>query len=281
MGVDYRWRPAIAAGLLALATTAAADDAVPAGEPRWEWGLGLGAAWLRDYPGSGHYGAYALPYPWITWRSERVRLGREGGRGVLWRTPAFTLDAVLSANPPSDTGDNPERAGMDDLDALVEPGLRLRWRTWTSGSGWRIDTRLTLRQSYAVDGGLQSLGGRVEPGFSAEHALRGRWSWGGSITASFGERGWQDYFYGVDPEFATPDRPAYEAPGGFGGMQYNLRLSRRGDATAGSLFVRLEDLTGASFIDSPLVSERHGWSVGINLTRRMGASRQQVKPEEY
>src|SRR3989338_4407412 len=88
---------ALGLGVASLLTPAIAGAAVdvPADErtapheeraaPQWEWGLGVAAAWLRDYPGSRHYGAYGLPFPWITWRSERVMVGREGGRGVLWR----------------------------------------------------------------------------------------------------------------------------------------------------------------------------------------------------
>lgn len=270
------------------ATPATATSATPSpggaprALPRWEWGLGVAAAWVRDYPGSEHSSTYGLPYPWFTWRSDRVLLGQEGGRGVLWRRPSLAVDAVLSANPPSSTGDNPERAGMPDLHALVEPGLRLRWQAWSSADGrWRLNVRLPWRGALAIyDGGLHGIGSRIEPGLSLDHRLGGGWSWGMSAAATFAERAYHDYFYGVAPDYATATRPAYEADGGYGGTQLGWRLSRRSGVDSVSLFVRMEWLEGASFADSPLVSTPVGWTVGLNLSRRFGASTHLVNADE-
>lgn len=250
--------------------------------PHWEWGLGVAAAWLRDYPGSRHYGAYGLPYPWFTWRSDRIQVGREGTRGILWRGNGIALDAVLNANPPADPGDNPERAGMATLHALVEPGLRLRWRAWDSQDGrWRLDLRLPVRMSYMVyNGGFHALGRRIEPGLSIERRLNGPWSWSASTAATFADGSYQDYFYGVDAAEVTPTRPAYEAAGGFGGLQAGLRLSWRGAESRAGVFVRIESLHGASFADSPLVSTPVGITAGLNWSRRFGASRRVVDSDE-
>lgn len=273
---------AAAAPSEAAAATAPPPGSAPRALPRWEWGLGLAAAWVRDYPGSEHASTYGLPYPWFIWRSDRVLLGQEGGRGVLWRRPALAVDAVLSANPPSSTGDNPERAGMPDLHALVEPGLRLRWQAWSSGDRrWRLNVRLPWRAALAIhDGGLHNVGSRIEPGVSLDHRLGGGWSWGVSAAATFAERAYQDYFYGVDPAYVTATRPAYEADGGYGGTQLGWRLSRRSGVDSVSLFVRAEILDHASFADSPLVSTPVGWTVGLNLSRRFGASTHLVNADE-
>lgn len=274
--------PVPAATAPAAASAAPPAGGAPRGLPRWEWGLGIAGAWVRDYPGSEHYSTYGLPYPWFTWRSDRVLLGHEGGRGVLWRRPALAVDAVLSANPPSSTGDNPERAGMPDLHALLEPGLRLRWQAWSSADGrWRLNVRLPWRAALAIyDGGLHNVGSRIEPGLSLDHRLGGGWSWGMSAAATFAERAYQDYFYGVDPAYATATRPAYEADGGYGGSHLTWRLSRRSGVSSASLFVRAELLDDASFADSPLVSTPVGWTIGFNLSRRFGASTHLVNADE-
>ena len=43
----------------------------------------------------------------------------------------------------------------------------------------------------------------------------------------FSDRRYNQYFYGVDPAFATAARPAYNAGGGYGGAQFIMSLSKR------------------------------------------------------
>jgi len=47
----------------------------------------------------------------------------------------------------------------------------------------------------------------------------GGWKLGALIGPHFGNQRQHQYFYGVAPEFATPERPAYDAPGGYSGWR--------------------------------------------------------------
>jgi outer membrane protein len=244
--------------------------------PRWEWGVGLAAAHLRDYPGSSHSGTYALPVPWFIWRSDRVEVGREGGRGVIYRSAQRELDFTLMANPPADIDDNPERAGMESLDPVLEPGLRMRWR-FPLGD-WRLGVQLPVRYALSVGDHFRSdgLGLHVEPGVSVDRALMPGWAWSMSLAAGFAEADYSDYYYGVSPADATAQRPAYAAPGGYAGWLASTRLSwRSGNFSAGG-FLRYEHVGDASFSDSPLVTKNHGVTLGANATWRLGQSRDSV-----
>lgn len=251
--------------------------------PRWEWGAGIGGAWVRDYPGSRHSELYALPYPWFTWRSDRVELGREGGRGILYRTRSFAVDFTLAANPPSDAGDNPERAGMPELDAVLEPGFRARLRYLLDDRGdWRLDLRLPVRMAYGVSDGLHtySIGLHSEPSVSLDHRLAPGWTWAVSAGLGFAEKGYADFYYGVAPVYATAIRPAYEADGGYAGWQVGSRISWKRDKLSTGMFIRIENVAGASFADSPLVSTPWGTTIGGNVSWRFGQSRHHVHTGE-
>lgn len=276
-------RAAIVA-LLAAAAGPAAAAATPDGAlPRWEWGVGIGAAWLRDYPGSTHESAYALPYPWFVWRSGHAEIGREGARSALYRSAATAIDFTLTANPPSRDKDNPERAGMPALDAVVEPGLRGRWRVPLDDAGqWQLDFRLPVRMAYTFDERLRSdaLGVHAEPGIALTHRVAPGWSWSLSAAAGFAESDCNDYYYGVPATESTPTRPAYHARGGYTGWQAGGRVAWQRRDFSGGAFLRVENVGGAVFSDSPLVSTPWGYTVGFNLSWRIGQSRRTVNDDE-
>lgn len=270
----------ITAGLLlTLCTTKSCAD-TPL--PHWEWGIGIAAATLRDYPGSRHYHNYLLPFPWLIYRSERLYLGRESSHGILWRTIDSELDISLSLNPSVLTQNNPERAGMPALNTTLGMGLREQITLWRDeASGWRLKLQLPLRVAYALrQGGLDPVGLQTQPGINLDHKLDTAWSWGIGAAISFADADYHQYFYGVAPAYATTSRPAYTAAGGFGGWQLNGRISYQHKRYRVSAFTRIEGLEGARFADSPLVSTTHAGTVGLTWTYQLGASDKTVPSDE-
>lgn len=259
------------------------EDASTETVPRWEWGVALAGAHLRDYPGSSHRDSYALPLPWFIWRSDRVEVGREGGRGVLYRTAQRQLDFTLVANPPADNDDNPERAGMEPLDAVIEPGLRARMRFELDDAGrWRLDLRLPVRYALAIDDRLRTrgIGVHSEPGVSLDLKMTPQWSWGASASVGFAEAGYADYYYGVAPVDATAIRPVYAAQGGYTGWSVNTRVMLRRERLQTGVFVRYENIDGATFDNSPLVTTMHGLTLGLLASWRFGESSETLaRPE--
>lgn len=269
----------IGAGLLlALSATLAAADSP---RPRWEWGLGIATATLRDYPGSRNYRTHVPPYPWLVYRSDRLYLGREGSRGILWRGIDSELDASLSLNPSVHQKDNPERAGMPAADTTLGLGLRERITLWRDeASDWRLNAQLPLRMNFALrDGGLDPVGVQFQPGLSLDHKLSGAWSWGVGASISIADSDYHDYFYGVAPAYATARRSAYSASGGFGGWQLNSRISYQHEPHRVSVYIRIEGLEGATFADSPLVSTLHAGTIGLTWAYQFGASRKMVSSD--
>jgi outer membrane scaffolding protein for murein synthesis (MipA/OmpV family) len=93
----------------------------------------------------------------------------------------------------------------------------------------------------------------------------------------FSDRRYNQYFYGVDPAFATAERPAYNAPGGYSGTQLIGALSKRyRDFWIGG-FARWDTLNKAVFDDSPLVKTNRSFAAGFAFAWILGESRTTVE----
>jgi hypothetical protein len=84
----------------------------------------------------------------------------------------------------------------------------------------------------------------------------------------------------VAPQFATPQRPAYEAHGGYAGLFSIVSLSRRFDGYWVGAFLRADTLRGAVFDDSPLVRRESYVAGGAAIAWVLGTSREMVEAPE-
>jgi outer membrane scaffolding protein for murein synthesis (MipA/OmpV family) len=98
--------------------------------------------------------------------------------------------------------------------------------------------------------------------FEIKDALDG-WKFGLFSSVIYTDRKYNQYFYAVDAEFATPQRPAYSAGAGYGGPQFIASLSRRFPAFWVGGFVKWDSVANAVFSDSPLVTTKRNFSSGL------------------
>ena len=105
------------------------------------------------------------------------------------------------------------------------------------------------------------------------------WNMGVLVGPYFGDQRHYQYFYGVDPAFATADRPAYSASGGYGGSQAVVALSKRFPQFWVGGFVKWDTLSGAAFADSPLVKSRQSASAGFAISWIFDVSKTLVEAE--
>jgi outer membrane protein len=92
------------------------------------------------------------------------------------------------------------------------------------------------------------------------------WNLGMLAGPLFADSKYHQYFYGVEPAFATPQRPAYSARGGYAGTQFVAALSKRYPGFWVGGFVRWDTLDGAVFADSPLVKTRQYFTAGLAVS---------------
>lgn len=255
-------------------------DAAPAGtgEPLWELGLGVAAVRFADYRGSDQTHVYALPLPFVAYRGRFLRADRDGARAILFAGRQVEVDVSLSASVPTRSKNNEAREGMPNLRGTFEIGPNLNVELWQSADHrLRFDLRLPVRQAITLETSPRTVGVTFSPNLNLDvRSAAGRWNIGSLIGPLFADRRHHEHFYGVDAEYATATRPAYHAPGGYAGWRAATSFSRRiGNAWLGG-FVRYDDLSGARFVDSPLVRRERFVSAGFGVSWIFAVSGQRV-----
>lgn len=252
---------ALAAGLLAaIAVPAAAVE-----RPLWELGAGLAGLRLPHYRGADQSHGLLLPVPYVVYRGRIFKADRDGARAVLYESDRVDFDLSLGASAPTRSEDNRAREGMEDLAPSFEFGPNLNL-TLARGPAWKFDLRLPVRAAFTFESRPRSIGWLSTPNLNLDLAGVGGWNIGLKANLVLATRRQHAYFYDVPTADATGQRPAYRAAGGYGGSQLTVAASRRiGDTWLGG-FVRLDQLQGARFVDSPLVRQRHNVSFGFAVS---------------
>ena len=272
--------------LAALAGTVRADEASAprlSPHPLWEFGLGVGALDLPDYRGSDHSRVYVLPVPYVVYRGDWLKADRDGARALLLKSERIDVDLSASAGVPTNSSDNEARRGMDDLPATVElgPNLQVRLANLGGQRDARLDVRFPLRAAFTVERSPQGIGFTFSPNLNLDLSnIAGGWHLGLLTGPFFATQRYHQHYYGVDTADATPQRPAYQARGGYGGWQALAAASRRfGNAWVGAFF-RVDDLHGAVYESSPLVRRTYAVAGGIAVAWVFAQSGRIVQSED-
>jgi outer membrane scaffolding protein for murein synthesis (MipA/OmpV family) len=274
---------ALAAALCLLApgwpTTALAAE-----KPLWEAGLGIGALMFPDYRGSDEVKVYPVPVPYFVYRGDFLKADREGVRGQLFDRGFVELSISVDATIPVSSEDNAARRGMPDLRPTVELGPSLDMHLWRSADdGMKLDLILPLRAPVTVESSPQSIGWIFSPRLNLDIenvAGHAGWNFGIGIGPIFAADRFHDYFYSVESRFATADRPAYQAKGGYSGTQVLAGLSKRFPKYWIGAYLRYDTLSSAVFEDSPLVRRKSYLAGGIGIAWMIGESRRMVEAED-
>jgi outer membrane protein len=253
-------------------------------KPLWEAGIGFGAVSFPAYRGSDQSKRYALPAPFFIYRGEFLKADRQGMRAELLGNDSVNLTISGALSPPTFSDEIRIRAGMPDLDANVEVGPQVNIKLWDAEhDGRQLKLLLPLRSAFTLNSKPQGIGWVFHPKLNLDigtlAALPG-WNIGLQAGALFGDRKQHQYFYGVDSAYATADRPAYEARGGFAGMQYLVGVSKRFKRHWVGAFLRYDNLSGASFANSPLVRTRNYVAGGVAFSWILGESSVRVLSDE-
>jgi len=250
--------------------------------PLWEAGVGIAAISLPDYRGSNERQAWVLPYPYIVYRGEFLQADERRVRGLFFKSDRLELDVSVNGSVPVDSSENDARRGMPDLDGTLEIGPALNvLLTQTEHSKSRLELRLPVRAVLASDFSyVRQVGWVFHPHLNLDVAdPLGYAGWNLGLLAGplVTDRRYNRYFYGVEQPFATANRPAYGAGGGYAGTQLIAALSKRYRQFWVGGFVKWDTLNGAAFADSPLVKDKQGVSAGFSIAWVLGESKTRVE----
>jgi MipA family protein len=249
-------------------------------KPLWEVGAGLAAFSFPSYRGSDQTNNFLMPVPHFTYHGDFLKADRHGIRGSFFDSDRLDLTLSLALSPPAASDDIKARDGMPDLEGTFEIGPEMDVTLWRSANKARfVKLLLPLRAAITVQSSPKDIGFVFHPKLNMDitdlPGLPG-WNLGTLAGPLFGDRRQHAYYYDVAPQYATAARPAYTAKSGYAGMQYLVSLSKRFPKYWVGSFIRYDDLSGATFEDSPLVRQKNYVAAGLAITWILGESSTRV-----
>ena len=250
--------------------------------PLWEFGIGVALLRLPDYRGSDQSSTLWLPLPYGVYRGKWLRADREGARAVLFDARSVEVDLSLAASPPTRSKDNRARAGMPDLKPALEIGPNVNLTLVRSDDRkLKLDLRLPVRAAVTLQSSPKAIGVTFAPNLNLDLVeVGGGWNIGLLTGPVFADQRYHNRVYGVDAAFATPQRGAYRADGGYSGWQSVASVSRRFNGIWFGAFARHDALRGAAFSDSPLVRRDNAVTLGFGVSWVLNASSELVASQE-
>lgn len=249
--------------------------------PRWEVGVGLAGLSLPDYRGSDERRHYVFPTPYLVYRGDVLKADRDGARAQLIGLDRLHLDLGLGLSAPVSSAKNRARAGMPSLPGTIEVGPALDALLYRSDDeDARLRFRLPVTYGITLERPVGGNGWQASPKLVLDVSnvlgLSG-WNAGFQTGLMWSTRQRHAYFYDVAPQYATANRPTYQAGAGYAGAQLSAGLSKRFDRVWVGVFTRYENLNGAVYTDSPLVKSRHYLLGGVAVSWVLGQSSEMVK----
>lgn len=244
-----------------------ADDTPRKAE--WELGASLAALQVPLYPGSAQSKGYVLPLPYIILRSDVLEID-EGVRAKLFDSANMRLNLSLDFGVPVNSEDSAVRIGMPDLKTVLQIGPLLEITLGGSRQQpWHLRLELPARLAFATDlKEVDNLGVIYEPRLTYETRRPFKTGFAWQLTAGLryaGEK-YHAYYYDVPAAFATPARNEFVSGAGYSGFFSDVIGNWREGNLIYWAFLRYQNLTGAEFVDSPLVEDKNYYFYGVGLT---------------
>jgi len=276
-----RYQSSLAAACILLMFSHSARSA---DKPLWEAGAGFTVLDFPDYRGSDERTSYVLPIPYAIYRGKLLKADRDRVRGLFFEADRVNMQLSIRGSVPVDSSTNSARQGMPDLDPTLEIGPSLELTLYRSAdSDIRIDLRLPARTVIAIDfRHSHNVGWVFQPRINVDfrNTLMGKgWDLGLAFGPLFGDKRYHNYYYGVEPEFATAQRPAYLAESGYAGARVTGSVSRRFKGMWLGGFARWDSVSGAIFEPSPLIRQQNNFTAGFAITWVLKESQRRVSDE--
>ncbi len=260
------------ATFLLLAGVATAEDAAVDRDEEdpgalWEWRIAAFGRYGPSYPASEEMQVNVVPLPIPIYRGRFLRLFEDNEnpiRGKVFERDRIKLDLDFDLTFPADSDDIDARTGMPDLDFLVQAGPELDFqfvRQEFLKGRWHLALQGRAAVSFdGLDPSWRGLTFSSEFRYISKPTSRDEFKF--RITPTFATSEYMEYYYQVDPEFATPLRPEYNAKGGYLGTDFTLNWSREFTDKLSVWFgTRLGVHSGARNKNSPLFTEEINPSV--------------------
>lgn len=181
-----------------------------------QWGGAVGTGWIHDYPGAAQGRTRFLVMP--VFKGKYLTVDRQDGvKSNIINRGNFEFSISFSFLFPTESNDIPIRAGMPDLDWTLQIGPEAVFyitRTQSHTMLLRLPLRFVASTDFSHRFDYQ--GWVFAPSLRSTIPIGEKY---GEITTrleiEYASEEYNDYFYEVAPQFATPERPAYDGVTGF------------------------------------------------------------------
>ena len=240
-------------------------------EEQWQLGGGIGVLDFRLYPGSRQTKTYVLPLPYFTYQSEYLEIDR-GIRGIFSLDPDsdWYMDISADFGVPVDSKDSAVRAGMKNLDAIIQFGPSAKYTLRGHRSAEReLRLEFPLRTAISVDiQNPRNEGWILEPRLVYEKRRAGNTGLYAKarLGLRYASQDYHSFYYDVTPSDVTPQRSAFETDKGYSGLLVDLRAAWRKDDILYWGIIRYQNLNNAVYENSPLVEDNDYYFIGVGIT---------------
>ncbi|MBL4759751.1 MAG: MipA/OmpV family protein [Mariprofundaceae bacterium] len=234
--------------------------------PLWEMGLAAGVFSIPHYVGSDQRYTLPLAAPYIVYRGDIIRADSDGLRGRLFDKNGISLDLDFSFGLPVKSS-NRARQGMPDINLVGQVGPQINVLLEDNNQG---SLSIHLPWRFAMDTSPLYLGWVIEPSVRYKrydllpelHKMTLRIE-AGLLYAS---QHYNHTYYGVDPIYATANRPTYQAKQGMHSYFADTSLHYNIDNNLSiAAVVRMRSLAGSVNRNSPLIRQNYYFSAGIAM----------------
>ncbi|AZZ37178.1 hypothetical protein CIK05_10390 [Bdellovibrio sp. qaytius] len=183
-----------------------------------ELGVGYAYGSVADYPASNEYSNKFLTIPLIIYRGDVLKSDQdEGTRAELFKSTELEINLSFGARFNSDSDNNKTRAGMPNLNYMLETGPSLNYKLWRNPKVSLLTLQIPLRLTFETDfRKTDFLGFVFEPElrFQKLNFLVPNLTATTSVAVELFSERVANYYYQVENIYATNERQAYDARGG-------------------------------------------------------------------
>lgn len=239
-----------------------------------EYGVFAGGLSYPPYPGATGQKRRFLILPYFKYDSQRFSIGNGSIAAVhVSETSRTRFDISLAGTFDASSAGVPARIGMPDLDYIFEAGPVLEYQMGAVFGG-TAQARLPLRAVFTTNlKSMKAIGATFSPQLRVTWTLNKetRTEVEATLQPVFATEGVQDYFYQVDPAYATISRPAYNALGGYMGTELVVKVSHSLSPTLRIYgYAKIGMNGGAVNRTSPLFGSNQTVTLGIALRKTLG-----------
>jgi len=238
--------------------------------PLWELGVAAGYVSIPYYRGSASSRDAVVPMPLAIYRGDNEVKKAQNPRLF---SPSFAVGL-----PVPEGGQTGVRQNMPRLDATLEFGPKLTAILWEK-PGWSLSLSAPLRAVTSISSRQVDLQGWVFAPYLhyvATNKGKNGWTLNVALGPQYGTKRFHQYYYAVSENYVTSERVAYNARSGYGGSRITVYAQKTFSRLWLSALMRYDELSGASFIDSPLIEKNTALFGGFVIGWVFAKSPQQV-----